>query len=277
MNALRLFGHPLNVTALVGLAIITANLAAVLFAPWVAPYGQADTVGDVWAPVSSSAVLGLDNLGRDIFSRMIYGARLSIMMALAATVLSYLIGCTLGFMAAIMGGWVDSLISRANDALLAIPTLIFALAILTVFQGVTTLIITIAILNATRVYRVSRAVAMDIVAFDYVEVARLRGEKLGWIIVQEVLPNALPPLAAEFGLRFCFTILFIATLSFLGFGVQPPQADWGVMVRENALILGFGGVAPLIPAAAIALLTIGVNLVVDWFLSFGTSYGDVVR
>ena len=277
MNALRLFGHPLNVTALVGLAIIAANLAAVLFAPWVAPYGQADTVGDVWAPVSSSAVLGLDNLGRDIFSRMIYGARLSIMMALAATVLSYLIGCTLGFMAAIMGGWVDSLISRANDALLAIPTLIFALAILTVFQGVTTLIITIAILNATRVYRVSRAVAMDIVAFDYVEVARLRGEKLGWIIVQEVLPNALPPLAAEFGLRFCFTILFIATLSFLGFGVQPPQADWGVMVRENALILGFGGVAPLIPAAAIALLTIGVNLVVDWFLSFGTSYGDVVR
>ena len=277
MNALRLFGHPLNVTALVGLAIIAANLAAVLFAPWVAPYGQADSVGDVWAPVSSSAVLGLDNLGRDIFSRMIYGARLSIMMALAATVLSYLIGCTLGFMAAIMGGWVDSLISRANDALLAIPTLIFALAILTVFQGVTTLIITIAILNATRVYRVSRAVAMDIVAFDYVEVARLRGEKLGWIIVQEVLPNALPPLAAEFGLRFCFTILFIATLSFLGFGVQPPQADWGVMVRENALILGFGGVAPLIPAAAIALLTIGVNLVVDWFLSFGTSYGDVVR
>ena len=277
MNALRLLGHPLNVTALFGLTIIAANLTAVLFAPWIAPYGQADTVGDVWAPVSSSAVLGLDNLGRDIFSRLVYGARLSILMALAATVLSYLIGCTLGFMAAIMGRWVDSLISRANDALLAIPTLIFALAILSVFQGVTTLIVTIAILNATRVYRVSRAVAMDIVAFDYVEVARLRGEKLGWVIVQEVLPNALPPLAAEFGLRFCFTILFIATLSFLGFGVQPPQADWGVMVRENALIIGFGGVAPLIPAAAIALLTIGVNLVVDWFLSFGTSYGDVIR
>lgn len=277
MNALRLFGHPLNVTALVGLAIIIVNLVAVLFAPWIAPYTQADTVGDVWAPISASAVLGLDNLGRDMFSRMIYGARLSVTMALIATVLSYFIGCTLGFMAAIMGRWVDSLISRANDALLAIPTLIFALAILTVFQGVTTLIVTIAILNATRVFRVSRAIAMDIVAFDYVEVARLRGEKLGWIIRQEVLPNALPPLAAEFGLRFCFTILFIATLSFLGFGVQPPQADWGVMVRENALIIGFGGVAPLIPAAAIALLTIGVNLVVDWFLSFGTSYGDVVR
>ena len=277
MNALRLFGHPLNVTAFVGLAIISVNLVAVLFAPWIAPYTQADTVGDVWAPISASAVLGLDNLGRDMFSRMIYGARLSVTMALIATVLSYLIGCTLGFMAAIMGRWVDSLISRANDALLAIPTLIFALAILTVFQGVTTLIVTIAILNATRVFRVSRAIAMDIVAFDYVEVARLRGEKLGWIIRQEVLPNALPPLAAEFGLRFCFTILFIATLSFLGFGVQPPQADWGVMVRENALIIGFGGVAPLIPAAAIALLTIGVNLVVDWFLSFGTSYGDVVR
>ena len=272
-----LFGHRLNPTASIGLGIIAVNLAAVVFAPLIAPYGQAEIVGDVWAPAGAAAWLGLDNLGRDIFSRIVFGARLSITMALAATILSYLIGGTLGFVAAIMGRWVDSLISRANDALLAIPTLIFALVILTVFQGMVTLIVTIAVLNATRVYRISRAVAMDVVAFDYVEVARLRGEKLGWIIFQEVLPNALPPLAAEFGLRFCFTLLFIATLSFLGFGVQPPQADWGVMVRENALILGFGGLAPLIPAVAIALLTVGVNLVVDWFLSFGTSYGDVVR
>lgn len=274
---MQLFGHPLNTTASIGLGIVAVNAMAVLFAPWIAPYDQADIVGGVWDPPSSAAWLGLDNLGRDMFSRIVFGARLSILMAIAATILSYLIGCSLGFLAAVMGRWVDSLISRANDALLAIPTLIFALAILTVFQGVITLIVVIAILNATRVYRVSRAVAMDIVALDYVEVARLRGEKLGWIIIQEVLPNALHPLAAEFGLRFSFTLLFIATLSFLGFGVQPPQADWGVMVRENALMIGFGGIAPLLPAAALALLTIGVNLVVDWFLSFATSHGDVVQ
>lgn len=274
---MRLFGHPLSPTAFIGLIIILVNLIAVLFAPWIAPFTQSESIGDVWAPISSSAILGLDNLGRDLYSRLLYGARLSITMALAATVLSYVIGCSLGFIAAVSNRWVDSVISRANDTLLAIPTLIFALAILTVFQGIFILIITIAILNATRVFRVSRAIAMDIVAFDYVEVARLRGEKLGWIIWQEVLPNALPPLAAEFGLRFCFTLLFIATLSFLGFGVQPPQADWGVMVRENSLIIGFGGIAPLIPAAAIALLTIAVNFLVDWFLSFGTSHGDIVR
>ena len=272
-----LFGHRLNITASIGFAIIAVNLIAVLFAPWIAPYDQADIVGDVWDPPSAAAWLGLDNLGRDMFSRIVHGARLSVTMAVVATLLSYVIGCSLGFLAAVMGGWVDSLISRLVDVLLAIPTLIFALAILTVFQGVITLIVVIAILNATRVYRVSRAIAMDVVALDYVEVARLRGEKLGWIVVQEILPNALPPLAAEFGLRFCFTLLFIATLSFLGFGVQPPQADWGVMVRENALIIGFGGIAPLLPAAAIALLTVGVNLVVDWFLSFGAAHGDVVQ
>ena len=272
-----LFGHRLNITASIGFAIIAVNLIAVLFAPWIAPYDQADIVGDVWDPPSAAAWLGLDNLGRDMFSRIVHGARLSVTMAVVATLLSYVIGCSLGFLAAVMGGWVDSLISRLVDVLLAIPTLIFALAILTVFQGVITLIVVIAILNATRVYRVSRAIAMDVVALDYVEVARLRGEKLGWIVVQEILPNALPPLAAEFGLRFCFTLLFFATLSFLGFGVQPPQADWGVMVRENALIIGFGGIAPLLPAAAIALLTVGVNLVVDWFLSFGAAHGDVVQ
>src|SRR5262249_61212813 len=129
------------------------------------------------------------------------------------------------------------------------------------------LIGTIAILDSTRVFRLSRAVAMNIVVLEFVEVARLRGEGLGWVMRREVLPNALPPLIAEFGLRFCFQFLFIAALSFLGLGIQPPYADWGSMVHDNAQAISFGGIAPLIPAASIALLTIGVNLVVDWILS----------
>jgi peptide/nickel transport system permease protein len=124
----------------------------------------------------------------------------------------------------------------------------------------------IALLDSTRVFRLSRAVAMDIAVLDFVEVARLRGERLPWIVFREVLPNTLPPLIAEFGLRFCFAFLFLSSLSFLGLGIQPPAADWGGMVRDNANAIGFGLTIPLIPAAAIAILTIGVNLVVDWQL-----------
>jgi peptide/nickel transport system permease protein len=133
--------------------------------------------------------------------------------------------------------------------------------------SIPTLIFTIAILTSTRIFRVSRAVGMGIVVMDYVEIARLRGEGVGWIILREMLPNALPPLLAEFGLRFCYTLLFISSLSFLGLGVQPPDADWGSMVRDNAMAINVAGFAPLIPAAAIALLTVGVNLVVDWFVA----------
>ena len=123
-------------------------------------------------------------------------------------------------------------------------------------------------------FRIARAVAMDITALEYVEVARLRGEPLRWIIFQEVAPNALPALVAEFGLRVSYSLLFISSLSFLGFGVQPPLADWGSLVRENVLVIGFGGFAALYPAGALALLAVGVSLVVDWVLSFGQRKGE---
>ena len=129
------------------------------------------------------------------------------------------------------------------------------------------LIITIAILDSTKVFRLARSVAVNIVSLEFVEAARLRGEGWWWIVKREVLPNAIPPLTAEFGLRFCFTFLFIAALSFLGLGVQPPDADWGSMVRDYRDMINFGSAAPLYPAAAIAILTIGVNFVVDWMLS----------
>jgi len=265
---MQIFGHRLSLTAWIGLAIVVINLLAALLAPVMAPYGQAELVGDVWAPPSGQFWLGLDNLGRDMFSRLLYGARTTISIALVITICSFAIGIITGFAAAILGGWIDTALSRFVDAMMAIPTLIFGLIILSVLgTSIPVLIGTIAILDSTRVFRLSRAVGLNITVLDYVEVARLRGEGLWWVMRREVLPNALPPLITEFGLRFCFAFLFIAALSFLGLGIQPPLADWGGMVRDNAQAINFGEIAPLIPAAAIGQLTIGVNLVVDWLLS----------
>ena len=179
----------------------------------------------------------------------------------------------MGLAAAIARGWLDQLLSRTVDVLMAIPSLILALVLLSIFGStVTNLIIIIAVLDSTRVFRLTRAVSINVVVMDYVEAARLRGEGLIWIMRREILPNIMPPLIAEFGLRFCFVFLTIAALSFLGVGIQPPTADWGSMVRENASLIQFAqydikaGLTPLLPAAAIALLTVAVNFVVDWFL-----------
>jgi peptide/nickel transport system permease protein len=150
---------------------------------------------------------------------------------------------------------------------MAIPQLIFALVLLSIVgTSVVNLVLIIAVLDSTRVFRLSRAVAVNVAVMDFVEAARLQGEKLGWIMSREILPNILPPLVAEFGLRFCFVFLTVSALSFLGVGMQPPTADWGSMVRENATLITYGDITPLLPAGAIALLTVAVNFVVDWFL-----------
>lgn len=254
-------------SARIGCAIVLINVVAAVFAPVICPYGETEVVGDSWMLVGGEHFLGTDHLGRDMFTRLIYGARNTIAIAITTTLLSFLVGTLLGFFAAILGGWPDLLLSRIVDILMAFPTLIFALMVLSVVgTGTVSLILVIALLDSTRVYRLSRAVAMDITVMEYVEAARLRGEKIWWLMRDEILPNALPPLVAEFGLRFCFVFLFIAALSFLGLGIQPPTSDWGGMVRENAGAITFGIMTPLYPAAAIAFLTIGVNLMVDWFL-----------
>jgi peptide/nickel transport system permease protein len=264
----RLFGHKMTVTAQIGMAIVAVNLLVAILAPWIAPYDPFDIVGDAWADPDSHYWFGLDNLGRDLLSRMIYGARLSIGLSLVITALSFTIGIIVGFTAAVSGGWVDALLSRVVDLMLSMPTLIFAFIVLSVLgTDIPVLITTIAVLDSTRVFRLSRAVAMNITVLEYVEAAKLRGEGLWWVIRREVLPNAVPPLIAEFGLRFCFTFLFIAALSFLGLGIQPPNADWGSMVKDLRDMINLGSAAPLYPAGAIALLTIGVNFVVDWMLS----------
>lgn len=254
-------------TAWFGLIVIFLYVFVALFAPWIAPFPESETTGAAFEPWSSEHLLGTDQLGRDMLTRMIYGARNTIGIAFATTILAFLIGGILGILVSIMRGWADQFVSRSVDVLMAIPALIFALMLLSIVGPSTTnIILIIAILDSTRVYRLTRSVAMNVVVMDYVESARLRGEGLGWIMGREILPNILPPLVAEFGLRFCFVFLTISALSFLGLGIQPPTADWGSMVRENATLISYGDITPLLPAGAIALLTVAVNFVVDWFL-----------
>jgi len=262
-------------SARVGMLMVLINVFAAIMAPLICPYAETEVVGDVWLMPNADNWLGTDHLGRDLFTRLVYGARNTIAIAFITTILSFIVGSILGFFAATLGGWTDLSISRVVDILMAFPTLIFALMVLSVVgTGTASLIIVIALLDSTRVFRLSRAVAMDIAVMEYVEAARLRGERIWWLMRHEILPNAMPPLVAEFGLRFCFVFLFIASLSFLGLGIQPPTADWGGMVRENAGAITFGIMTPLFPAGAIAFLTVGVNLIVDWFLHIASGLKD---
>jgi peptide/nickel transport system permease protein len=254
-------------SAKLGLLIIVVYVFVALFAPWIAPFGESEIVGKKYLPWGEQYVLGTDNLGRDMLTRLIYGARNTVGIALVTTVYAFLLGGILGIIAAVLGGWIDQLLSRLVDVLMAIPALIFAMLLLSIFgTSVLSLILIIGLLDATRIFRITRAVSLNVVVMDFVEAARLRGEKLAWITLREILPSISAPLAAEFGIRFCFVFLTISALSFLGLGIQPPTADWGSMVRDTADLITFEDYTPLIPAAAIAVLTIGVNFVVDWFL-----------
>ncbi len=260
-----------------GMIVIALYLFTALFAGVLAPYGETQVFKTPFAPWSITGggdhVFGTDQIGRDVLSRLIYGARNTIAIALATTSLSFFIGGGLGLVAAINRSWLDQLLSRFVDVLMAIPSLIFALMLLSIFGStIASLIIIIAVLDSTRVFRLTRSVAINVVVMDYVEAAGLRGEGLGWVMRKEILPNIMPPLVAEFGLRFCFVFLTIAALAFLGLGLPPKDADWGSMVRENASLIQFAqyditaALTPLLPAGAIALLTVAVNFVVDWFL-----------
>ena len=258
----------LTIPAGICLCVIAFFVCIVIAAPWLAPYDEAAILtDDSFMPAGDGMMLGGDYLGRDLASRLIYGARVTLSLALAISALAFLLGCAAGFLAAVRGGWTDVVLSRTVDALISFPAIMIALIVISgLGSGFAVLIITLALIESTRVFRVARALGMDIVVQDYIEAARARGERAGWIMWQEVLPNAIAPLAAEFGIRFTYAILFISALSFLGLGVQPPHADLGVMVKENMQGLLYGSYAPIYPALCIALVTVSVNLLVDWFL-----------
>lgn len=285
-------------TASFGILVILLYAIVAIFAGAIAPYGQAEILGAANVMAGGDPALGgnpeyplgTDQIGRDILSRLIYGAQNTVGIAFVTTCLAFFIGGSLGFLAATLQGWLDQLLSRAVDVLMAIPSLIFALLLMTIasawasgFDAINLfvfslepltffMILIIAVIDSTRVYRLARAVGLNIVVMDYIEAAKLRGEGLGYLVFKEILPNAMAPLLAEFGLRFCFVFLTIAALSFLGVGIQPPLADWGTMVRDLAPFINFAAfaptaaVAPLLAAGAIALLTVAVNFVVDWML-----------
>ncbi len=272
------------------IALLTMALFIIMFfvGP-LAPHGQEEVFpranivpgGDVALGGDPEFPLGTDQIGRDILSRLIYGAQNTVGIAFATTCLAFFLGGTFGFLAATLGGWLDQILSRSVDVLMAIPALIFALLLMTIASvwaprlGIPLtffMVIIIAVIDSTRVFRLARAVGTQIVVMDYIEAAKLRGEGLPYLIFREILPNATAPLLAEFGLRFCFVFLTIASLSFLGLGIQPPLADWGTMVKDLSQFINFAqfapniAAAPLLAAGAIALLTVAVNFVVDWML-----------
>ncbi|QYX57779.1 ABC transporter permease [Roseovarius sp. SCSIO 43702] len=327
-------------TAGFGMFIIFIYAVAAIFAPAIAPYGEAEVISSAFAPADENMLLGADQLGRDMFSRVIYGARNTVSLALVGTTLAFILGALAGLLAAVRGGWFDQAMGRTADVIMSIPSLIFGLLMVSIFGSLATnpawlrmfsgnvgqadyflgvalmcffgflvgllvlatvaetflgwiitslisggvilvfalglatvfnsseiiLILVVSVIYSPRVYRLTRAVAGNVVVMDYIEAARLRGERRWYLIRREILPNSTAPLVAEFGLEFCFVFLLISGLSFLGLGIQPPTADWGSMVKENATLISFGEITPLIPAAAIALLTVAVNFVVDWML-----------
>lgn len=276
-------------TASFGVLIILLYVFCAIFADLIAPYGQNQIFEQTFVPPGGDPsiggdpahILGTDQIGRDILTRLIYGAQNTVGIAFITTVLAFLLGSTLGFLAATVGGWLDQLISRIVDVMMSIPQLIFALLMMTIASawadklGVSLtifMVLIIAVLDSTRVFRLARAVGLNIVVMDYIEAAKLRGEGLGHLIFKEILPNATAPLLAEFGLRFCFVFLLIASLSFLGLGIEPELADWGSMVRDLGQFIAYAtfdllqASLPLMAAGAIALLTVAVNFVVDWML-----------
>jgi len=288
-DASRKLFRQMPVTAALGILIIIGYAITSVFADWLAPYGQAEIFnnvnvlpgGDPNLGGNPAHPLGTDQIGRDLLSRLIFGAQNTVGIAFVTTCLAFLIGTFFGFLAAAVGGWFDQFLSRVVDMMMSIPQLIFALLLMTIASAwagserwllTVYMIIIIAVLDSTRVFRLSRAVGMNIVVMDFFEAAKLRGEKMSYLVFHEILPNAYAPLLAEFGLRFCFVFLTIASLSFLGVGIQPPLADWGTMVKDLAQFINFAvfspltAALPLMAAGAIALLTVAVNFVVDWML-----------
>jgi peptide/nickel transport system permease protein len=254
-----------SVLGLIGMVIVSFWVIIAFIGPSIAPY-QAGAISspDVFEPSSRAFLLGTDYLGRDMLSRILYGTRYTVGLAFVAAVLASTIGTGFGLVAAVSGRWVDEILSRVFDALISIPSKVLALVVIAAFGSSIPMLTGVAALTyIPGAFRISRSLAVNLMTLEYVQVARARGEGLFYIARKEVLPNMAHPMLADFGLRFVFIVLLLSGLSFLGLGVQPPNADWGSLVRENIGGLSEGSLAVLMPAVAIGTLTIGVNLFID--------------
>lgn len=250
---------------LAGSAILVFWTVIAVLGPVLSPYTQTDLVSEqVYGGPDLRTLLGTDRMGRDILSCLIYGARTTLGIALVATALSHLFGVSLGFLAGVRGGLIDSVLSRLNDVLLSIPHIMIGLVVVAALgSSIPVIVVCLGVMYASGVFRIARALAADIKVMPFVDAARARREPVHWILFGEILPNVLNPLLTDFVLRLSFVILMLSSLSFLGLGVQPPATDWGSMVRDNMDGLPSGSLAPIIPAAAIASVTVALNVVVD--------------
>ncbi len=258
-------GYRFNWVGKIGLAIILFWAVVAVVGPWLAPHPPGEIVDwDYFGPVTKDFWMGTDYLGRDIFSRILMGARYTVGIALAAVTLACTLGVILGMVAAVAGGWFDMILSRLLDAFNGIPSLLFGLVVVAaVGSSIPVLVLTLAAIYMPGAYRFARALAVNVNTMDFVTVARARGEGTPYLILREIFPNILGPVLADLGLRFVFIVLVLSGLSFLGLGVQPPNADWGALVRENIEGLSLGAPAVIFPSVAIASLTISVNMFID--------------
>ena len=253
-----------------GIVILVIHGLLAICGPFFAPTdpGEILTFIAFAPPGEEGTILGTDYLGRDLLSRVLHGAGLTIMLAAATTFVGFMGGVVVGFYAAEVGGRIDTLIFRLVDVVISFPPILLALVIIVgLGSSIPVLICTVGLIQAPRVARIARAVAMDIGTQEFVEAARARGESTWSILWREIWPNSLMPLAAEFGLRLAYAVLLLAALSFLGLGIQPPLADWGALVRENMAGLYYGGWSVVLPALSIATLVVGINLFVDSLLA----------
>jgi peptide/nickel transport system permease protein len=258
----------------VGLAIVILVVAIAFLGRYVAPHDPNAPIGVPLAGPSSTAHLGTDFLGRDVLSRLLYGGRSVIGLAAAATVLAYAFGLAIGLIAGYSRSKVDPILMRTIDVMLAFPPLLFLLVLITgAGTGVGVLIAGVAAIQAPSISRIVRTATLEVSVRGYVEAAVARGERAFAVVIREVLPNILAPVLVDAGLRFTYSILIIASVNYLGLGLQPPSSDWALMISENREYISLNVWAVLAPAAMIALLTIGVNLMGDAIArSLGRSY-----
>ncbi|EMS95124.1 oligopeptide ABC transporter nucleotide binding/ATPase protein [Agrobacterium tumefaciens str. Cherry 2E-2-2] len=258
-------GYKINAVGVFGFLVIFVWAMVAIFAPYLIPHPVGEIVDlDYFGPMTSDLWLGSDYLGRDVFSRILMGARFTVGISLAAVTIACTSGVVLGMCAAVIGGWFDAALSRFLDAVNSIPSKLFGLVVVAaVGSSIPVLIITLSVIYTPGAYRFARALAVNVNTMDFVTVARVRGESLFYLIGSEILPNIVRPVLADLGVRFVFIVLLLSGLSFLGLGLQPPNADWGALVRENIGGLPFAAPAVIFPSLAIASLTISVNLLID--------------
>jgi peptide/nickel transport system permease protein len=249
---------------LIGTILFVLLILLTIIGPFVASYGPDDITGTPLAPPSASHWLGVDTLGRDILSRVLYGGYSVLLLPLFAVGIAIAAAVIVGLLSGYLGGWVDAVVTRIVDVMLAIPAYLLVLVVVTAFgTGSTVIVTTVAVIYFPYIIRVLRTATQSVTPSEFVLAARARGEKIRWIVFREILPNIWPTLLVEVALRLTYAVMFIAALSFLGLGVQPPSSNWGVMVAENELLLTVNPIGIIVPALLIGLLAISINLIAD--------------